>query len=131
MKRSTGFTLIELMIVVAIVGILAAIAYPSYIEHIKSGRRSEAKVALVDLASFMERYYTEKMTYAGAVLPYTVIPKGATGDAVYYTLAFKDPPAATYMIQVTPGGVQSGDRCGVMGIDNRGAKTSGGSDPCW
>lgn len=63
-KTSTGFTLIELMIVVAIVGILAAIAYPSYQEYVLRGNRSEAQALLNDAAARQERYYTQNNTYA-------------------------------------------------------------------
>ena len=129
-NRPKGFTLIELMIVVAIVGILAAIAYPSYLEHVRSGRRSEARAALVDLASYMERYYTERMTYAGAALPYVNVPKDAAATNAYYQLDFQAAPGANYLIQATPIGAQAGDRCGILGIDNRGGKTAG-ADSCW
>lgn len=61
-----GFTLIELMIAVAIIGILAAIAYPSYLEHVKSTRRGDAQGDLASFANAMERYYTRNSTYIGA-----------------------------------------------------------------
>lgn len=66
MKKQSGFTLIELMIVVAIVGILAGIAWPSYQEHVRSTRRADAQGALMGLAQAMERHFTQNGTYAGA-----------------------------------------------------------------
>jgi type IV pilus assembly protein PilE len=63
MWRSKGFTLVELMIVVAIVGILAAIAYPSYTEYVLRGRRAEARTALTDLMQQQERYFTQNNSY--------------------------------------------------------------------
>jgi type IV pilus assembly protein PilE len=66
--RSRGFTLLELMIACAIVAILAAIAYPSYVNSVQKSRRSEATAALLGVASQMERYNTEKGTYATATL---------------------------------------------------------------
>lgn len=65
-QREGGFTLIELVIVIAIIGILATIAYPSYHASIKKSRRSDAQGALMSFANAMERYYTEKYTYKGA-----------------------------------------------------------------
>jgi type IV pilus assembly protein PilE len=65
-KSEIGFTLIELMIVVAIIGIIAAIAYPSYLEQVKSTRRTDAQGALASFANAMERYYTQNNTYIGA-----------------------------------------------------------------
>jgi len=83
MQRKTatqGFTLIELMIAVAIVGILAAIAYPSYIEHVRKTRRADAKAVVLELSQWMERFYTENSRYdktrAGVdvALPFTQSP---------------------------------------------------------
>ncbi|MDP3168247.1 MAG: type IV pilin protein, partial [Hydrogenophaga sp.] len=63
-RRDSGFTLIELMIVVAIIGILSAVAYPSYTEYIRRGARSEATAALLETQQFMERYYGANNRYS-------------------------------------------------------------------
>ena len=60
-QRQGGFTLIELMITVAIIGILAAVAYPAYTEQVAKGRRADARVRLVAAQQWMERYYTERL----------------------------------------------------------------------
>jgi type IV pilus assembly protein PilE len=65
-KKETGFTLIELMIAVAVVGILASIAYPSYIDHVRKSRRADAQGALMGLSNAMERFFTQNSTYLGA-----------------------------------------------------------------
>ena len=65
-QRQTGVTLIELMIVVAIIGIIAAIALPSYNRYIENARAADAKSALMSLANAMERFHTKNMTYVGA-----------------------------------------------------------------
>ena len=68
LKRQRGFTLIELMITVAVIAILAAIAYPSYQDSIRKSRRTDAKNALTQAMANMERYYTENNTYATAAI---------------------------------------------------------------
>ena len=70
-----GFTLIEVMIVVVIISILAAIAYPAYQSQLQQSRRIDAQTALLELAQYMERYYTTNGSYTGATLPFTASPK--------------------------------------------------------
>ena len=79
-RRNQGFTLVELMIVVAIVAILAAIAYPSYKEYVRKSRRADAKAVLVEAAQFMERVYTEDFSYASAELPPSLKKSPKDGD---------------------------------------------------
>ena len=62
-KKNSGFTLMELMIVVAIVAILSSIAYPSYTKHVQRGKRSEGRSALLDTAAKLERYYSDCNKY--------------------------------------------------------------------
>ena len=64
LNKQAGFTLIELMITVAIVAVLAAIAVPSYVEQVRKGKRTDAKVELLKLAQMQESYYTQNMSYA-------------------------------------------------------------------
>ena len=85
---STGFTLIELMIVVVIIAILAAIAYPSYQESVRKGRRAEARAALAELIQQQERYMTQNNTYlefsAGATnVPFKTFVGNSLGEATY------------------------------------------------
>jgi len=128
-NSSYGFTLIELMIVVAIVGILAAIAYPSYTSHILKTRRTAAQACLSELGQFMERYYTTNMSYSSATLPSTQCRSDLTN---FYTLSFTtgQPTATTYAIQAVPAGAQSNDTCGTLSLTQTGAKspTTAG---CW
>ena len=133
-----GFTLIELMITVAIVGILAAIAYPSYQDHIRKARRAEGQSALLELAQFMERYYTLNNSYLdddgeAPALPFDEAPKD--GATKYYDLGFSsDPTATSYTLEATPKGTMNGDLCGSLRISSTGAKTRTGSadaDSCW
>jgi len=125
-----GFTLIELMVTVAIIGILASIAYPSYIDQVRKTRRANAQSDLVELASFMERYYTENFSYDpvnNAALPIKESPK--SGSPKYYTLTVVSSDTS-YALTATAKNGQGNDRCGNLTLDHTGdpgAATTG----CW
>jgi type IV pilus assembly protein PilE len=126
-QASFGFTLIELMIVVAIIGIIAAIAYPSYQQYVQNAKRADAETVLMELAHFMERHYTGNGKYLKAdgtapALPFTEAPKD--GAAKTYTLGFAagSPTASTYVLQAVPKGSMANDRCGTLTLANTGAK---------
>lgn len=130
-KTSRGFTLIEVMIVVAIVGILAAIAYPSYQEHVRKARRADAQAALTELAQFMERHYTANGRYltaananpanAAPALPFTDAPKD--GATKFYTLEFSaTPTASAYTLRAVPKNAMANDSCGTLTLAHTGAK---------
>lgn len=126
-SRESGFTLTELMIVVAIIAILAAIAYPSYTQHVTKARRAAAAGCLMEQAQFMERYYATNMGYAGAALPAT---ECANELSSFYTFAIAPGgTASTFSVTATPIGLQlSRDtQCGTMGLDQAGNKDVSGS----
>jgi len=134
LRKVTGFTLIELMIVLAIVAITAAIALPSYQNQIEKTRRSAAKSDLVELASFMQRFYTENNRFdqdRGAVaiaLPFNESPQD--GAAKYYDLTLVV-AQSSYTLKSTPKGTQSGDFCGTLSLAHTGAKTHSSGSDCW
>lgn len=127
MKRSnTGFTLVELMIVVAIIAILGAIAYPSYIEHVRKTRRAAAAGCMMEANQFMERYYTTNLTYSGATLP----ALGCMNEvSQFYTVGLNGTPAATtFSLQAVPTTAQNDAKCGTLSIDQKGTKSISGSE---
>lgn len=137
-RSSHGFTLIEVMIVVVIIGILAAIAYPSYQDSIRKSRRADAQTALLELAQFMERQYTANGTYltaanAAVTLPFTESPKD--GATKHYNLAFSgNPTRNAYVLGATPKNAMANDPCGTLTLSNTGAKgqaTGMSVTDCW
>ena len=121
-----GFTLTELLIVVAILGIIAALAYPSYQTSVEKSRRADAKAALLELAQFMERTYVENKTYQpGGVtpaLPFTEAPKDSGNK--YYDLAFNAIGANSFTLRAAPkaGTGQADDHCGTLTLAQTGQK---------
>ncbi|MBI3368738.1 MAG: type IV pilin protein [Burkholderiales bacterium] len=122
--RDAGFTLIELMIGVAIVAILTAIAYPGYAKQVAKGRRAEAKTALLAVAQKMERFYTERATYAGAALGSGGI-YAATSENGYYNLSITAQTATGFTIKAVPTGIQASDKCGSYVYNDAGTKSLG------
>lgn len=124
-SQQKGFTLIEVMIVVVVVGILAAIAYPSYREHVRKTHRSEAKAALLEGAQALERYYSINGRYLAASSTLaTVFPAVApsSGAARYNIAAQGTPTNNTYTLRATRTGSMAGDPCGDFEITHTGAR---------
>jgi type IV pilus assembly protein PilE len=116
MKRVRGFTLIELMIVVAVIAILAAVAVGQYNKQIRKSRRAEAKQVLADLSLRQEKWRSNHNKYLGA--DSTAANKtlfGAFGTSSYYTITLGTNESATdYTVTATPSGDQARDACGTL-----------------
>jgi type IV pilus assembly protein PilE len=122
-----GFTLIELMIAVAIIGILASIAIPAYQQYVLRANRADAQAILMETAQFMERYFTTNNSYADAALLSGQSPKTGTAK---YTISFSSQSDTAYTLQAAPQGSQTADSCGTLSVDQTGATTAGGTG-CW
>ena len=137
-KSNRGFTLLELMIAVAIVGILAAVALPAYSDYVIRAKRVEAAGLLLELSSFMERFFTENGQYHqdravvpnAVALPFTQSPKD--GGNAAYNIDFSTAATATvFTITATPVGKQANDTdCLAMSIDQVGVKCILGDSKC-
>lgn len=121
-----GFTFIEMMVVLVIVAILAAIAYPVYREQIRKTRRADAQAVLMQAAQFEERQFTEDGEYTDT-LPDALERSPIDGDTVYYeitvTLSDSDEPAG-FTLTATPEGAEAG--AGTMTLDSTGQRTLNG-----
>jgi type IV pilus assembly protein PilE len=129
-KAQHGFTLIELMITVAIIGILTAIAYPSYTTYVQRGYRSEGIAMLTDGVARMERYYAQNNSYAAADLAAIGITNAASQSGKYVISFNGATGAATYSLQVVPQGAQANDGCGTLSINQTGTKSPVTAN-CW
>lgn len=143
-----GFTLVEVMAVAAIIAILATVAYPSYVEHMGTSRRTDGQGALLGFAAAMERYYTANGTYLGAAqgqadtgTPDSTVysataPVGGSGAATY-NLSITAATATSYTLAATPTGAQANDKCGTLTVNQLGvggiqnAKTGMTVADCW
>lgn len=126
--KHKGFTLIELMIVVAVVGILTAVAYPSYAEYVRRGHRADAKAGLLQAQQWMERAATATGEYP-TTLPNALQLKDALGipdPTKRYTIGFKGVATTTTytLIATRKAGPQANDRCGDLTMTNTGVRSA-------
>ncbi len=127
-RTNAGFSMLELLIVLAIVGILAAIAYPNYTSYVQKTKRSDAHLALYAAVQAMERCKSTRYTYSGCTLA------SSTSPEQHYDLALSPAPTATnFVIVATAKGEQVSDKdCTSLSIDQRGTLTSTpGTVDCW
>ena len=152
-RRQHGFTLVELMIVAAVIAILAAVAYPAYTEQLRKSQRAEGKAALMRAAQLLERSFTQNGSYPSGGTALATLYGGADGTPVYshpdnpmsaplgkFQLVYV--PAAgvapvEYLLRATPQSHAIGDtECPTLGIDSRGRRLVSDAVPaagnrCW
>jgi len=130
MKTTKGFTLVELMVVVAIMGILGAVGYPAYGEYVKKAKRADAIDTMLTEASRLEEFYLNNDSYVGAVVLSTTSPKG------YYTIALSGADAYAYLLTATRSPADDSE-CTALTLNQLGQKGASGSvgdvtpEDCW
>ncbi len=132
-RRVGGFTLIELMVVVVVVGILASVAYPSYRNQVRSTRRAEGKTVLLETAQRLERCYTRFNAYNNVGCEVTLPRTTASG---YYVISAGALNVSSFALRATPAGAQATDtKCGTLTYTSGGVQGSLGAttdaNKCW
>ena len=125
-----GVTLLELMVVVTIVGILAAFGYPAYRDYVDRAKRNEAKSLLLEIAQNQERYYLQNNAYGTMVQLGYDNPQVTDSGAYLVTIGGADANNFTATATWQLGGRESG-RCNTFSLDGRGRKSSGPLTDCW
>ncbi|KGP63367.1 type IV pilin [Legionella norrlandica] len=134
-KNTTGFTLVELLVSLVIMGILVSIAYPSYVQYIQKSRRADAHSTLTQDQIILERCYSQNFSYAAACGALPSFPQNSPQG--YYTINISNLSATTYTLTATPVGTQAKDtKCASMSINQANVKTavdssSAAQTECW
>ena len=127
-RGQSGFTLIELMIVVAVVGILAAVAYPSYLDQIRKSRRADAQAALMNVAGRQQQYLLDTRTYSGTLAGLNVAIPASVSANYSLSLAVSTGTVPAFTVTATPLAAQAADKCADLAVTETGAKTP---PACW
>jgi len=134
-RKVRGFTLIELLIAVAIIGIIAAVAIPSYSGYVTQSRRTEAISLLLEASGEQVRFFTENNTYATSMTQMGYGSDNEPSENGHYTIAVVSTSGAQYKLTATPIGNQLDDtECASLSIDSSGLKEESGSgtrEDCW
>lgn len=129
-RRSRGFTLMELMIAVALVGILVATALPSYGSYVRRSARTEAQAFLMSVAARQQQFLVDTRTYAATVDAMGMPVPARVAAAYTVSMVVLAGPPQTFVLTAAPAGDQTKDGCGTMTLNQAGAKTAAKSG-CW
>ncbi|WP_298623636.1 type IV pilin protein [uncultured Legionella sp.] len=123
LNKTWGFTLLELLVTLVIIGILVAIAYPSYLHYIQKSRRTDALAILTQDQIIMERCYSQNFSYVAACSAMPTFPQ--TTPEGFYSINISNQTATTYTLTATPQGNQANDTtCASMSINQANVKTA-------
>jgi type IV pilus assembly protein PilE len=137
--RLAGFSLVELLVVLVIMGVLSAVALPGYTRYVQRGHRTEAMAALLEAQHFMERYYSANGQYLSPANAAPVLPQRLQGTPsqgnVRYQLSVREATVNSYVLQAVPVGSMAGDVCGSLTINQTGLRgvlnSSRSVAECW
>lgn len=133
--KGRGFTLIEVMIVVAIIGILSAIAVPLYSQYVQNARRAEARAMLMENTQYMQRFYTQNGSYAKTLDNKTPVLPITSSTFYNFSNDASNLSTTTYTLQAVPKSAEAmaADKCGTLTITNTGIRGSSKLTPaeCW
>ena len=134
-RPAPGFTLIEVMVVLAIAAILASLAYPAYTSHIVRARRADARAVLMESAQFLERHYAAQGSYDAAALPLRLqtAPAGVSEGATYAISL--DTAATSWTLTAKVSAARPDEACGDLVLTHTGQKSRTGAGmseaACW
>ena len=122
----TGFSLVELLVVLVIMGVLSAVALPAYTRYVQRGHRTEAMAALLEAQHYMERYYSANGQYLSPANAVPILPQRLQRipiqGTVRYQLSVREATVNSYLLQAVPEGSMAGDVCGSLTINQTGLR---------
>ena len=137
--RQAGFSLVELLVVLVIMGVLSALALPGYSRYVQRGNRTEVMAALLEAQHFMERYYSANGQYLSPANAVPMLPQRLQGipsqGTVRYQLSVREATANSYLLQAVPEGSMADDVCGSLTINQTGLRgvlnSTNSVSECW